>query len=120
MTTERVQYDGAELDEIVVENVTLHIEQLDAHHWMIRAYRPEKIYHGPTIKPAVEIHLSGANLFEVEAITGLPVINRPAIDWCHVWTRGGVEHKCYAGPHDASTRHKCSSGATTQNGGLHS
>jgi len=119
MSEERAQYDGEQLDEIVAEGVTLHIEQMDAHHWMIRAYRPEQILHGPTVIPAVDIHLSGSDLFEVEDITGLPVINRPAVVFCHEWNdRSGRHHQCYerTGPH---ARHKCSCGATTQIGGLH-
>lgn len=113
MTDERVQYDGTELDEIVVEGATVHIEAMDAHHWMVRIYRPERIFHGPTIRPAVDIHLSGSDLFKVEDIVGLPVIQRPAIDWCHEWNdRSGRHHQCYerAGVHK---RHKCSCGATT-------
>lgn len=105
MTDERAQYDGQELDEIVAEGVVVHIENLDAHHWMIRIYREAE-----GDRPAVDIHLSGADLFEVEDTTGLPVIQRPEIDWCHVWRdRSGREHKCY----DHGKRHKCSCGATT-------
>lgn len=120
MSDERVQYDGHELDEIVAEGVTLHIEQMDAHHWMIRAWRPEQIFHGPTVRPAVDIHLNGSDLYDVEGITGLPVIQRGPIDWCHQWRgRDGRAHKCYRRPHAKGARHKCSCGATTANGGLH-
>ena len=110
MSDERVQYDGEELDEIVAEGVVVHIEQMDAHHFMIRVYRPEQ-----DGRPAVDIHLSGSDLFEVDDTVGLPVIDRPAIEWCHVWKdRSGREHKCYSRPHAEGTRHKCSCGATTQ------
>jgi hypothetical protein len=120
VSDERVQYDGHELDEIVAEGVTVHIENMDAHHWMIRIYRPEQTFHGPTVRPAVNIHLNGYDLFEVEQTTGLPVIQRDAIEWCHVWTdRSGREHKCYESPHGKGTRHRCSCGATTATGGLH-
>jgi len=119
MSEERAQYDGEELDEIVAEGITLHIEQMDAHHWMIRAYRPErKAPLSDHVFPAVDIHLSGSDLFEVEDITGLPVITRPAVVYCHEWDdRCGRHHQCYerTGLH---ARHKCSCGATTQIGGL--
>lgn len=113
MTDERVQYDGDELDEIVAEGVMVHIEAMDAHHFMIRIYRPEAVFHGPIVRPAVDIHLSGADLFEVDDTTGLPVINRPAIVYCHEWKdRSGRAHKCYerTGVHK---RHRCTCGATT-------
>lgn len=107
--SERVQYDGDELDEIVAEGVTVHFEGMDAHHWMLRVHRPER-----DGRPAVDIHLSGSDLFEVEDTTGLPVIQRDAIDWCHVWKdRRGREHKCYRRPHAEGTRHQCSCDATT-------
>jgi hypothetical protein len=113
MSDQRVQYDGPELDEIVAEGVTLHIEAMDAHHFMIRAYRPERIVDNLR-QDAIDIHLSGADLFEVEGTTGLPVINRPAIVYCHEWDdRSGRHHQCYerTGEHK---RHKCSCGATTK------
>jgi hypothetical protein len=110
-----VQYDGDQLDEIVAEGVTLHIEQMDAHHWMIRAYRPEQTYFGPVTQPAVDIHLSGSDLFEVEGITGLPQILRPTIPWCHEWNdRSGRHHQCYERSSEGHARHKCSCGATTR------
>lgn len=112
MSNERAQYDGTELDEIVAEGVTVHIEAMDAHHWMIRIYRPDPVFHDE--RPAVNIHLSGADLFEVEETTGLPLILRPEIDWCHAWKdRSGREHKCYRRPHAEGTRHRCSCDATT-------
>lgn len=115
MSNERVQYDGVELDEIVAEGVTVHIEGMDAHHWMVRIYRPER--RDPLsnhVSPAVDIHLSGNDLFEVEETAGLPVIQREAIEWCHVWKdRRGREHRCYRRPHKTGTRHECSCGATT-------
>lgn len=85
MSGERVQYDGNELDEIVAEGVTVHIEGLDAHRFMIRIHRPARWTKGLLTRTAVDIHLSGADLFEVEETTGLPVINRPAVTqqlWC--------------------------------------
>lgn len=104
MSNERAQYDGDELDEIVAYNVTLHIEAMDAHHWMIRAHRD-----------GVEIHLSGSDLIEVEETTGLPVIQRDAIAWCHVWMDSkGREHKCYARPHGEGKKHRCSCGAKAE------
>lgn len=112
MSDDRVQYDGDQLDEIVAEGVTLHIEQMDAHHWMIRAYRPERIVDFLR-QDAVDIHLSGSDLFEVDSITGLPVIARPAVVYCHEWDdRSGRHHQCYerTGKH---ARHKCSCAATT-------
>jgi hypothetical protein len=109
-----VQYDGAELDEIVAEGVTVHIEGMDAHHWMIRIYRAPRITFGPVVHDAVDIHLSGSDLFEVEETTGLPVIQRDAIAWCHEWNdRRGRKHQCYRRPHKAGTRHECSCGVTT-------
>ena len=109
MSDERVQYDGDELDEIVAEGVTVHLEGMDAHHWMIRIYRD-----ATEDRSAIDIHLSGADLFEVEDTTGLPVIQREAIDWCHVWKdRRGREHRCYRRPHKEGTRHECSCGTTT-------
>lgn len=114
MSDERAQYDGHELDEIVAEGVTVHIENMDAHHWMIRVYRDAQM-DGADLIPAVDIHLSGSDLFEVEDITGLPLILRDPIDWCHVWQdRQGREHKCYERPHAAGSRHKCSCGVTTK------
>lgn len=115
MSDQRIQYDGDELDEIVADGVTVHIEGMDQHHFMIRIYRPERIYFGVTT-PAIGIHLSGADLFEVEETTGLPVIQRPAIDWCHVWNdRRGREHKCFEyGKRKGHTLHRCSCGATTK------
>jgi hypothetical protein len=114
VSDERAQYDGEELDEIVADNVTVHIENMDAHHWMIRIYRPARWTKGVLTRTAVDIHLSGADLFEVEDTTGLPEILRPAIPWCHVWKdRSGREHKCYSRPHADGTRHRCSCGATT-------
>ncbi len=114
MSNERVQYDGDELDEIVAEDVTVHIEAMDAHHWMIRIYRKEWILFG-SVRPAVDIHLSGSDLFEVEDTTGLPVIQRDPIAWCHEWDdRRGRHHQCYSRPHAIGARHTCSCGATTQ------
>lgn len=112
MTDERVQYDGLELDELVAEGVTVHIEAMDAHHFMIRIYRPEAIFHGPIVRPAVDVHLSGADLFEVEETTGLRVIQRGAIVYCHEWRdRSHRAHKCYE-RNSKHSRHKCSCGAT--------
>jgi hypothetical protein len=120
MSDERAQYDGDQLDEIVAEGVTLHIEQMDAHHWMIRAYRAVEKNpvdpDGEPLSPGVDIHLSGSDLFEVEDISGLPVISRPAVVYCHEWNdRSGRHHQCYerTGKH---ARHKCSCGATTRSG----
>lgn len=111
MTDERVQYDGTELDEIVAENVTVHIEAMDAHHFMIRIYRPERIVDSLR-QDAVDIHLSGTDLFEVDDTVGLPVIQRPAIAYCHEWDdRSGRHHQCYA-TRNAHARHRCSCGAT--------
>lgn len=119
MTNERIQYDGYELDEIVAEGVTVHLELMDAHHWMIRIYRPERIVDFLR-QDGIDIHLSGNDLFEVSPSVGLPVIRRPAITWCEVWTdRRGIEHKCYRRPHKAPSRHRCSCGATRMCGGLH-
>lgn len=109
MSNERVQYDGDELDEIVAEGVTVHIEGMDAHHWMIRIYRPERIFFG-SVRPAVDIHLSGNDLFEVDDTSGLPVIQREAVAYCHVWRdRFGREHKCYD---HTPKRHRCTCGAS--------
>lgn len=116
MSDERAQYDGdrGHLDEIVADNVTIHIEQMDTHHWMIRAYRPARWTAGVLTRTAVDIHLSGSNLFEVEELTGLPIIMRPEIGYCHEWTdRKGVEHACFD-RHSEKARHKCDCGATTQ------
>lgn len=113
-SSERVQYDGDELDEIVADNVTVHIEGMDAHHWMIHIYRPEFVYHGG-VRPAVNIHLTGSDLFEVEDTIGLPVIQREAIDWCATWTdKRGRSHQCYRRPHAEGTRHRCSCGSTRE------
>jgi hypothetical protein len=114
VSNERAQYDGVELDEIVAEGVTVHIEGLDAHHFMVRIYRPARWSKGVLTRTAVDIHLSGSDLFEVEETTGLPVIQRPAIAWCHVWKdRRGRQHQCYRRPHKTGTRHECSCGTTT-------
>lgn len=112
MSDERVQYDGEELDEIVAENVTVHIEQMDTHHWMIRIYRPEMIVDFLR-RDAVDVHLTGSDLFEVEDPTGLPVINRPPIPWCHQWEdRRGRKHACFD-RHPNRNRHRCDCGSTT-------
>lgn len=115
MSNERVQYDGDELDEIVAEGVTVHIEGMDAHHFMIRIYR-SAVWNrdGLLTRTAVNIHLSGADLFEVEDTAGLPVIQREAVVYCHEWKdRGGRAHKCYEGT-GKHTRHRCTCGATTR------
>lgn len=105
MTDERVQYDGDELDEVVAEGVTVHIEGLDAHHWMIRIYRD-----ATEDRLAVNVHLSGNDLFEVEDTTGLPVIQRDPVAYCHVWRdRFGREHRCYD---HTPKRHWCTCGAS--------
>ena len=102
MSSERAQYDGAELDEIVAENVTLHIEKLDAHTFMIRAWRD-----------GVDIHLDGYDLYESGGVSGLPVIQRGPIAWCAEWLgRDGRAHQCYRRAHAEGTRHRCSCGAT--------
>lgn len=114
MSDERVQYDGDELDEIVAEGVTVHIEGMDQHHWMIRIYRPARWTKGVLTRTAVDIHLSGNDLFEVDDTAGLPVIQREAVEYCHVWKdRRGREHKCYRRPHKEGTRHECSCGVAT-------
>ncbi|HEY2086316.1 MAG TPA: hypothetical protein VGH54_09855 [Mycobacterium sp.] len=114
MSDERVQYDGAELDEILAENVTVHIEGMDAHHWMVRIWRPARWTKGVLTRTAVNLHLSASDVFEVEDTEGLPVIQREAIAWCHEWTdRRGRRHQCYSRPHEEGTRHRCSCGTTT-------
>lgn len=114
MSDERVQYDGTELDEIVAEGVTVHVEGLDAHRFMIRIHRPARWTKGLLTRTAVDIHLSGGDLFEVEETSGLPVINRPAVVYCHEWNdRSGRAHKCYERT-EKHARHKCSCGATTR------
>jgi hypothetical protein len=110
MSGERAQYDGDELDEIVAENVTVHIELLDAHHWMIRIYRQATWTKGVLTRTAVDIHLSGNDLFEVEDTRGLPVIQRGPVAYCHIWRdRSGREHKCYD---HTPKRHRCTCGAS--------
>lgn len=114
MIDERVTYNGAWLNEIVADAVTVHIEALSVHDFMIRIYRPERIVDHLR-QDAVDIHLNVRDLTEVSAPEGLPVFVGPRLTWCMEWTdRFGQRHACTVKhyiPVNSRTVHRCECGS---------
>jgi hypothetical protein len=113
---ERVTFDGdiTRLDEVVLSGVDLHIERLDTHEWMIRVTRPERISYGPTIRPALVLHLHGNDLtvYDEEGTDHITTMGPPPI-LCKEWKdRQGIRHECHSvKPHK---RHRCTCGKWRQ------
>jgi hypothetical protein len=111
--TDRAQYDGDQLDEIVAENVGIHIEALDSHNWMLMFTRP-----ATDGKPAVYAHFTVRDLIEIDALDGLPLIQRDPVPTCHTWhDRRDRRHECFVRHQTGSKNtgvlhHKCDCGAS--------
>lgn len=114
---DRFQYDGDDLDEIVLSNVTFHIERMSHHGWWLGVRDPKtgedlSMWWSATAEPVLE----------TDQWRGAEIINRePLAYWCdHRWAdRRGSEHQCVVGNLAAErnpdhVRHRCECGATTR------
>lgn len=105
---DRFQFDGSQLDEIVLSGVTFHIERMSHHGWWL----------GVTDEDTGE-HLSlwwqatGELVIETDRFDGAELVQRPPVHYAcptHWIDRRGGEHRCEVDKEHA--RHRCECGAT--------
>jgi hypothetical protein len=102
--TDRIQYDGDDLSEIVLTGVTLHLERLSHHDWHLAAYRDGQDLL-LDFSTSLEPDLRATEWPGVERIDHDRLPHPCPTRWAHLG-----KHQCdRAGRHKG--RHKCECGA---------
>lgn len=104
--SDRIQYDGDQLDEVVLSDCMFHIERMGHHGWWMAAYRDGKrisFWFSMSHEPVVEM--------DCGQVDGVETIHRePLAYWCQTaWTSRTGDHQCeIEKPHKD---HRCECGA---------
>lgn len=98
--SDRIQYDADELDEIVLTNVTLHLERMSHHGWYLGGYRDGEhlsVWFEASQEPVVD----EGDWKELEHTHHGPLTYACPVRWdghrCEVEKKNHRVHKCECG-----------------------